>query len=183
MAQTQRTLNTIWNLLADNFTNDIDAVDVRDGFDSVRGRVGCLYVANGSGATVAIASAGTFYEVITPSWNLAADSVGFSQAGPGRMQYDGAVAALAVITCTFSMSKSGGGSDDISMRFGVDGVTDARYEIIRNVSGTSDVGAGAISGTIQLDPGEYVSLWVANNNDTSDVDIEAAQIQAVTIPL
>ena len=182
MADTQRSVSAVLALLADNTAGDISAQDLRDAFVSWRMGMGQIYVAATDRATVTISDTTNYFEVTNPVWTLSSGGVWVDESGGnGRLTYTGTADVMCHIACTISFTAASN-NQVMHWRIGKNGTTDAASEVQRKVSTGADVGSTALHLVTSMTTGQYLSLWVRNATTASNVTLECANLQLVTMP-
>ena len=182
MADTQRSVSTILGLLATNTTGDISAQDMRDALVTWRQCHGQLYVPAAARAAVTISDTTNFFEATTPAWTLSTGAHLFDEsAGNGRLTYTGTAAVDVHVALSVSFT-SVGSNQVVRLRIGKNATPDPASEAHRKIGAGTDVGSTAIHLITSMSTGDYVSLWVRNVDNASDVTIEVANIQVVSMP-
>lgn len=130
--------------------------------------------------TVPVAVAGTFYDIGTPvagSWQSDISNR-FTLNSAGFIQYVGIRPITVLIIAYASVSKSGGGGDEIEMRLAKNwNPSDTGILKSRNV--TEDTAPSTIISTalISFQPNDHVRVIFANNGSTSDIEVQLAKIE------
>jgi hypothetical protein len=181
MADTQRTLTALMTLLADNTAGAISPQDVRDLVATVRARAAQISVPLAAAAAITISDTTSYFECTAPTWSLGpADS--FDQSdGNGRLTYIGTVAVMLHLACTVSFS-SASNNQQLHLRLAKNGTTDATSEVVRKVGTGADVGSAALHLIVSVAANDHISLWVRNATSAANITIQAANLQAVTMP-
>ncbi len=166
MAETQRTFAQLQALLADNAEGDISAQDLRDMLQSLRADHGELSIT--AAAETSILATDTFYQVAgTFALSNAALVHNFSMGTNGRLQYDGP--NERIFHCAASWSMIAAGNNKIfELAIAKNGVSIATGHISRKIATGADVGTGALHSLTSLETGDYLSLMVAGETDTTN---------------
>lgn len=184
MADTQRSVSEILALLANNSAGAISAQDLRDAFVTWRQGHGELFIAAADSALITLADTSTYVECTAPVWTPGAAGVlhNFDEsAGNGRLTYTGAANIVVHVAATVSFS-SVSNNRVIHLRIAKNGVTDAGAEVIRKTGTAGDVGSTAIHAIETMSQGDYLSLFALNVTSADDITIEAANLQAMSMP-
>ena len=185
MPDTQRTVAAVLALLADNSSGDITPQDIRDAFVSWQPGHGQISVPASASAAcygATLPNTTAFHEVTNPVWYLSTGGRWFDESdGNGRLTYTGAEDVHAHIVA--SISFSGAANDTTRWRLGINGTTDVAGEMVRKVGSGGDVGSSAFHLMAMLSPGDHISLWIKNDTATDDPILEAANLQAMTMPV
>jgi hypothetical protein len=182
MAETQRTVAEIYALLADNTTSAISPQDLRDAFESWRPAVGGIYVTVANRGAITIADSTNYFEATAMTWTLSSpESRLFDEsAGNGRLTYIGVPDVLVRVSLSVSMTAVGI-NQLLHFRIGKNATTDDASQITRYVTTGSDIGASATQLLTTLSTGDYVSVWARNETSAGNVNIEVANLQAITV--
>ena len=182
MADTQRDVATILSLLADNTSGAISPQDLRDAFVTWRMAHGQIYVAAADAAAVTISDTTSYFEATTPVWTASSGLHWFDEsAGNGRLTYTGAGDVVVHIACSVSFTTASS-NQVIHARIGKNGTTDEASEMQRKVGTGSDVGAAALHLVTTMSTGDYLSLFFKNATSASNLTVEVANIQAMSMP-
>ena len=169
MADTQRTLAQLLAILADNLTGDISPQDMRDLVVSLRPSGGGLYK---SGATVATVidtvNVAKLMNAVTSGIDY---GINFTADAAGRLTYTGAIPKFVFLRSAIAFV--GENNKLISFTFAVNGVSISESRIPRFVSNGADVGALAVFWGKEIQPGDYLEVFVTNETDNTNVSVEA----------
>lgn len=184
MVDTIRTLAAIQALLADNTTRDISPQDIRDAIQSLT-VFHCNLHDHNNALYTAIATVNTWTEVALTApaiENVSAfmGSNDFDQPVAGRIRYLGSVTRIFKIDTTISV-KSAGNNKSFEFALGVNGSTDHASAINQRMSTGTDEQALSTMLLTPLNLNDYVSLFVRNVTD--DTDILIAHINTVILSL
>lgn len=181
MAETQRTYAQVMALLADNTVGAISPQDLRDSLYSWYMPMGQIYMPAGSGVAETISSAGTYVELTSSGWLAGDDAELFDMsAGTGRLTYTGTVPVMCHVALSLSFTTS---SNNIVVkgRIGVNDTPSGVAEFQRKIGTGSDVGSTAVHYIASLTAGDYLSAWVTTASGTTDLTLQAANLQAAGI--
>ena len=145
------------NIFADNSTKNTEAV------------VDTYLTAT---ETVTISSAGVYYPIGGTDWSSDITKR-FTVSTGGEMTYIGLETIDVLISTVSTVSKVGGGSDIICSKIAVNGtVSDKTISCTENTQPTSI----ASQGLFELATGDTIQLYVANNDSTSNVIVDASNV-------
>jgi hypothetical protein len=136
-----------------------------------------------TGATTVIGSSGTFYKMEgTTSY---VDMQWFTSSGNNRFVYDGD--QTIEVECKGILSFTGGNNDEMAIKFRKWDNSASAW--VDGESFTSTLNGGA-SGTrsenlgfnayFEVDNGDYIEVWIANNKDTSNITLDVGGLVSVT---
>lgn len=183
MAQTQNTVSGVWTLLADNTTGAISPRDLRDALETWRPRHGQIYVAAADSGDITISNSNDYFEATAMTWTLSSGAHEFDESdGNGRLTYTGAQDIMCHIACTISVTSTGS-NQVIHWRIGVSGTTNAASEVQRKIGTGADVGSTALHLIASLSTGDHVSLFARNATSATNVTLECANIQIMSMPM
>ncbi len=110
----------------------------------------------------------------TASLNL----VNFITGGENnRLVYDGSETSKFTFVCSLSFNGYSNSNNDVYSFYIAKGSSTLTTAVLpstkvdRFVSIGSDVGALSISGTVELEPGQWIEIWAENNNDDNGLEI------------
>lgn len=78
---------------------------------------------------------------------------------------------LYTITGFAGVDNTGGGRDAVSLYVAIDGVADSASRSVSNVGSNLEIQNISINHTFHLDPGSYAEVWIANDDDTTNLII------------
>lgn len=181
MADVQRSVSAILTLFADNSNGQISEQDVRDALVSWRNGHGQIFVADGS-TTITITTQSVAVEITEPAWTESADLHFFDESGGnGRLTYIGAVPITAHIANTVSFS-SVGNNKHTEWYLAINGVKDDAAVVHMKTGTGGDEVSTALHLVVTMSTGDYVSMWVSNETDTTDLTLQSANLQMMTMP-
>ena len=158
-----------------------DFDDVETLIESTRGLVNSTPSAHvfmtGNATATPVAATGTFYKVLgTTSQGTYSSKFTFSQ---NRATYNGGFSRFFRISASAAMKS--GNNNDVRMRFAVNGVTlpDSNQRAVTGSAGR--VESITTLGTVLLNPGDYIEIWVANDTSTSNITVTDMQMTASSI--
>jgi len=94
----------------------------------------------------------------------------FTQTVSNRAVYNGAETTIFKVSITISLT--GSNNIDYSLRIGVDGVTLVDSTSLFSSTGTGDASNISSQSIIELDPGEYIEVYISNlTNDSNPTSI------------
>ena len=182
MAQTQRTVSSIWTLLANNTAAAISPTDLRDALETWRPRWGQLTIPNGSGSATTISTGGTYVEATQGTWGVVGSGYEFDESdGNGRLTYTGTQDVIAQITCAFSLTGNQNNAQ-LRARLGINGTTNANTESVNTLASSGRFRSGVCQLITTLSTGDHVSLWVTYASATGTITVQTANLLATTWP-
>lgn len=169
MADTQRNLDALQTLLADNATGDISPQDLRDMLVSMYPGHAQAYVSTPAATTLADTS--TWVQV-AGTYTLSASAYLWTMAVNGRLVCGADTARDVSVMATVSMTAA---NNNVVTEWVVvvDGVPDLNTLVQRKIGTGADVGALAVMGHVTVSPGSYVCLMCRNTTSASDVTATA----------
>ena len=169
MADTQRTLAELLALFANNTTGNISPQDMRDLIVSLRPSGGGLYKSGAAVATVIdTVNVAKLVNIEATGINY---GINFTPTTAGRLTYIGTIPKFVFVHSTIAFTA--GNNKLISFRIAVNGVSIPESRMPRFVSNGADVGALALEWSIEIQPNDYIEVFVVNETDDSDVTVEA----------
>ena len=182
MADVQRSVSTILALFADNPNGQISEQDARDALVSWRNGHGQIYVAEADTATITITTQSVAVEVTEPVWTESADLHFFDESGGnGRLTYIGIVPLVVHVANTVSFS-SVGNNKHTDWYLALSGVKDEAATAHMKTGTGGDQISTAMHLVVTMSTGDYLSVWVSNNSDSTDLTLISANLQAMTMP-
>lgn len=136
------------------------------------------YYMVGNATATAIAVSTTFYKVAgttTPGEYLSR----FTAGNPNELVYTGAIPRWIRLTATATVS--GSSNKQVALRFAVEGATREQSENKLVTDSGGRVESLPIQDVVLLSPGDTVSVYLANNTDTSAVTVENLSVLATAI--
>lgn len=123
---------------------------------------GEIYLSSSSATTCVLAA--TYY--VVAGTYAAGELYDFNHDANGRLEFEGPGKRRFHVTCSFSFEANK--ADVYNFRLAVNGVTEAKTEVDRNIAvgGVNTVGAAAIQGLLTLSRDDYIELWVATTAQT-----------------
>lgn len=178
MAQTQRLLSTIFDLLADNTTQLISPADLRDAIETLRNGHGEISVTSPGATTVAAvdtwyAAAGTF-ALTSPNHNWTLEN-------GNQLTYGGNSKRLCHIAMSFSMTCASS-SQVLGVAVGKNGSVITPSIIRRKIGTGSDVGAAAAHAFIEVEAGDYLQALVLNETSAANITLETCNLFVMDMP-
>lgn len=166
MTDTARTLSQLQTTFADNVLGDISAQDLRDFLVSMKQPFGNYYRNSASATTISVA--GTYYK-----------AAGTSTAGrlylfthtDNRLTYTGALDTEVIIHGHLSMTTAGT-ADILGIKLAKNGTVIDNTVVRRKVGTGTDIGAAGITGITTLSTGDYIEIWVTNEDATASVTLD-----------
>lgn len=178
MAQTQRTLDQIYALLADNTTGAISPQDLRDAVATLSPGGADMYVV--TPVETSIAAVNTW----SPDASVYTFGFGVHWSMPtnGRMTYNGASQRACYLHAALSFTAAAN-NKLVEVGFLHNGAIVASSAITRRVGTGADVGAMSI---VAIDPvvvaGDYFQVAVRNLTDNTNITIERCNFIAWDLP-
>lgn len=129
--------------------------------------------------TVAISVIGQFEQILGGNWQSVNFTDAISVDTDGIITYNGERPVAVSITATATVSKVGGGSDEIDVRLAQNGVTLPYTEGRTQNTTPTQVTCTAI---LQLQPTDTIELQVANSTSTADIVVDLANITGTRVP-
>jgi hypothetical protein len=176
MSQTQKILATIYgDDLNDNTTGETTNENVRNGVESLRSRMGELYL--GTPAPTTINTTGV-YEKIAGTTLLSADPPAYEIDMPsdGRLRYSGSAKAYASIRGLVSTQLVSGVNQNLSAAIAKNGTVLARSSAPRLHSGTTDIGRLIVETMSAVVADDYFEIWITNETSTANVTAQKLQL-------
>ena len=104
---------------------------------------------------------------------------GFTMGASNRLTFTSTM--TKTVECKAHFSETSASSNIIILhRLAMNGVADdnasIRHTISRKIGTGSDLGAASISRVFTMVVGDYVELWIANNDGTGNITINAMQL-------
>ncbi len=182
MADVQRSVSAILTLFADNSSGQISEQDTRDALVSWRNGHGQIYVADADSATITITTQSVAVEITEPVWTESADLHFFDESGGnGRLTYTGIVPLVVHVANTVSFS-SVGNNKHTNWYLALNGVKDeAATSHMKTGTGGDEIST-AMHLVVLMSPDDYLSVWVANDTDSTNLTLISANLQAMTMP-
>lgn len=172
MADTQRTqADLLTNLFQDSQTNgSISAQDLRDLIISLTPSIGSMYISTPAATT--IGGAGTFVKSAGTTTFQTGSGHGFTMPADNRLTYGGTVQRDFMIDVSLSSSCSAP-NKSLSYRLALNGTTVPATEMKRESGGTGTIGSVSISYYTHLVSGDYLELWLTNDDTTDSVTVQS----------
>lgn len=170
MAQTHRSqADLLNNLFPDGLSdNSIRAVDIRDLITSmVPGHIG-VHVS--SAVETVISGAGAFVKALGTT-ALIGTAHHFTMAANNRLTYTGSVLAHCFFNVTMTVSTAAN-NKIVAARLAVNGATLADTQVDQSIVGSSDQGALSLLGSAELNPNDFVEVFVANITDNTNLTVD-----------
>lgn len=121
---------------------------------------------------VTINTAGVYEFIGGTNWDFDVDAR-FSVSTDGIITYDGLDDIDIVVTSTATISKAGGGSEQICLRIAIDGVTQSKTTGCTQNSTPTGVFS---QGLFTISNGTEIRMYVANLGSTDDVDVATCNV-------
>jgi len=179
MAETRRSLtqfnSNTTGLFKDNAVGLISEQDLRDFVYSTAFPVGVLSIS--SSASTTISSSGVYVQEAS-TWALDGAVRDFDMNTNAQLRYTDAPDVLAFFVAVLSGQHDGIGTKDVSIRVAKNGTTLAatqqgiKFKASENLQITT-------FGLVSLAQNDYLSLFVANDSDTTNVTMVTGHISAV----
>jgi hypothetical protein len=93
-----------------------------------------------------------------------------------RLRYIGTKTRVFSITGSLSMTSTLN-NQILSFYIAKNGTIDASTLVKRKIGTGSDLGATGISGSILLEPNDYIELWVANGSSLGDITVQTMNLR------
>lgn len=167
MADTQRNLDALQTLLADNSTGEISPQDLRDMLVSLY--PGHAHASITTPAATTLSDTSTWVQV-AGTYTLGASSYKWTMAVNGRLACGADTSRDVDVTATISMTAAGN-NQVLEFAIAVDGVIDATTTARTKIGTGADVAAVTCIGHVTVAPGEYISVMCRNT--TSAVNVTA----------
>lgn len=176
---TRRTKAELDVLFANNSTGDISPQDLRDLVDSLTPGHGSIMLVTPLPTT--IPGAGQYVKA-NGTTQLSTQTMhrDFTMPMNNRLMWSGITSVHCHVVSSLSMS-SGGNNVDIGVKLTKNGVEIDHSNLRRKISTGADIGSTAIHGDFQMNPGDYVELYVANLTNTSTITLEEFYLFIVTM--
>lgn len=182
MVDTIRTLTDMLALLADNITGDIAPQDVRDLFISSVNQYGQIWE-HMNAAETDIDTVDTWTEIVLTSPTLdnvssLQGSADFDEPADGRLRYLGTPTRKFHITASISITAVGN-NKSTQIALGISGTPNLASVAHRFIAVGADEGNIGIQLIVSLATNQYVSAFVKNTTDNTNLTIVHMNIQAV----
>lgn len=184
MVDQLRTLTNLKTLLADNTTGNISPQDIRDAVVSLATPYAQCYQHNNASETV-ISVINTWTEVVlsTPTLTPVSTYSGsndFDQPANGRIRYLGVPTRMFKIDVAISV-ESASNNKSFELAVGKNGIVDnASILHQRMTTGTDEQGLN-LQLLTSLATNDYVSVFVKNTTDTSNITASHMNIVAISM--
>jgi len=165
MTDTMRSLATLATLLEDNLTKNISAQDLRDAvLATIQPGHGELSL--DASDDTAIGVQGTFY-VVEGTYSLTSPATNWDMNVNGQLRYIGAEDRVVHIAASFSNAAANQAT--VEFHVAKDGTPITPSKIKRKMSGSGDIGTGALHAFTTVSTNNYLTVEVANTTGTDDI--------------
>jgi hypothetical protein len=175
MTDTMRSLATLATLLADNSTKDISAQDLRDAVLATI-QPGHGEISLDASDVTAIGVQGTFY-VVEGTYSLTSPATNWDMNTNGQLRYIGVEDRVVHITGSFSNAAANQAT--VELHVAKDGTPITPSKIQRKMSGSGDIGTGAIHAFTTVSTNNYLTVEVANTTGTDDLTFHTLNLFAM----
>jgi hypothetical protein len=177
MADTNRSLAEILLLLADNTTGDISPQDMRDAVLSLTPAHGSMIVTTPAETLVVSANTPLKAAGVTGSTGTLHD---FTMPVDNRLTFNGASPREVQIAASLSMTAIGN-NVTISVYLARNGVVIPGSHMQQRIGTGADIQAISTSANFTLGVNDYIELWVENNSDTTNLQVEFMQMNVLGV--
>ena len=141
------------------------AKELRDSFESLKSPWGSISL-DAPAVTVTPASVGAYTKL---NGTTSLNNAGYLTSMPAnnRIMYNGNSPRHFHVAVSVSFNKTGGGTDIIALVLAKNGQVQSETEVTRSVSSGTNVGSTALHGDFMMENGDYVELWVTNEDSAS----------------
>lgn len=173
MADIQRSLNDLLTVqFPDGLTaGSITAQTMRDLIVSLISSHVAMYITGGALTTIGVA--GTYVKAagvtaVPPGFTPRT----FTHTPSNRLTYDGIVVLHALVTASVSISAAGA-NKMVGLKLAKNGVVIDSTVVMTNLQTGGDISAVSVLAAVDLDPNDFLEMYVTNLTDTTDVTIES----------
>lgn len=133
----------------------------------------------GTAVTISGTSDGsTNMVLVNPTTTLSDDSHGFDSPSAGRLRYLGTKTRCFHVACTISYAAAG--ANDLFV-FGVakNGTVQSNSKLLTKVINAGDTRSTALHCYVEMNPNDYLELYVGNTTDADDLTIKTVNLFAM----
>ena len=177
MSDTQRTQAELVALFVDNTGGAIMPQMLRDFLESSNPSHGGLHFTD-PGTPTTITQQSTF-TVAGNTGDQLLNPHRFDQPSSGRLRYVGRVAAYARILFTGSMSSPSANNQIARLAIAINGVIQTPSITRTKLGSAGDTQAIALSFEAQLNPNDYLEVWISNDSSANNLTIEHGYLSAL----
>lgn len=179
MADTQRTLQALRALLADNTSQAISPQDIRDFLETFIPGHASAYIS--STAATVLSDTSTWIQV-AGTYSLSSEQKNWNQAVAGQLDYDGPEDRLVTINCGISMTCVSN-NQTVEIGIGKNGTIWTPSIGQRKVGTGADVGRAAITAQLRVVSGDYLSVMWRNITGANNLTAEAMTVGLFDAPI
>ncbi len=175
MADTQRSQSELQVLFADNESGAITPQALRDFLESCHPSHGALHFTD-PGTPTTITQASTFVVAAnTASLQLAHR---YDQPASGRLRYTGRVVAHTLVH--FAGSVTGAASNQVvRIALAINGIIQVPSYVRTKLGSAGDDQAIATHLLVDLNPNDYLEVWLANDTGANNITVEHGYLAAM----
>lgn len=177
MSDTQRSAAELAALLADNTSGAITPQMLRDFLESAHPSHGGLHFTD-PGVPTTIAQQSTFVPVANTGDVLNIPHR-FDQPVTGRLRYTGRVATHSRIMFTGSISSPAANNQICRLAIALNGVPQTPSITRTKLGSAGDTQAIALSLELELNPNDYLEVWISNDSSASNLTVEHGYLSAL----
>lgn len=179
MADTQRNLANLLNLLVIGGIEEISAQDLRDCIVSLSPSYGGMYAA--SGASVSIVTQNFWTQVQNgggTAWTAGPTMKDFDMNTNGQLRYLGSEKRNVIAMATITANMGSEVSRLIGCRIAINGTQILGAEHAVDLP-SDDFAIITVQGIVEMDTNDYLTIEVDNNGGTEDVEVDSASLTCV----
>lgn len=173
---TQKTKAQLDTLLANNTSGSITPANLRDFVDSCKPSRGAIHFTDTATATT-INTQGTWTKA-SNTGTLIGDHR-FSMPSDGRLQYDGTETIWARVAISLSISLVSGSSDVVAAGVGHNNAIYLPSIMRTKLAASGDVQGVSLLVDLELDPTDYIELFLLNETTTADLLVSHGYMTAL----
>lgn len=136
---------------------------------------------NTTGTAIAISGTSdgsTNMVVVNPTTTLSSDTHGFDSPSAGRLRYIGTKVRCFHIACSISFAAAGA-ADTFVFGIAKNGTVMSSCKILTRNINASDTRSTALHCYTEMNPNDYLELYVGNTTDADDVTIKTVNLFAM----